>query len=475
MIDWLPVFLSAAAIAWAIFGLWAAGHALLYKREPRSALGWLAVCLLMPYAGPLIYVLFGINRIGRHTKKAGKFPASAYERSPAEDRVRPESSSAHSCFIRISDQVSNRPMVEGNLIDTYFSGDNAYEAMQAAIQRAERSVYLASYIFRTDATGKRFVKVLQDAVERGVEVRVLIDGAGEFYSLPRVTRLLARSGVRHARFIPLRLFPPSLHINMRNHRKLLIVDSETGFTGGMNIGDHHVTDRQGNTPVVDTHFRLTGPVVTQLEQAFAEDWHFSTGQRLHTSTTTAAAVPTGTAACRVITDGPDDDLGKLALVMQAAISAAQKSIRIMTPYFLPTAEMIAAMKSAALRGVVVDIILPAKSNLRYVDWATRNLLWEILRWDVNVWYQPPPFAHSKLFIIDDRYAQIGSANIDPRSLRLNFEIAVEVIDDDFAVQLASHCDEVIKRSRRVTLREVDDRGYPTRIRDSIAWLFSPYL
>jgi cardiolipin synthase len=161
--------------------------------------------------------------------------------------------------------------------------------------------------------------------------------------------------------------------------------------------------------------------------------------------------------------------------MQTAISAAQQSVRIMTPYFLPTTEMIAAIKSASLRGVVVDIILPAKSNLRYVDWATRNLLWEILRWNVNVYYQPPPFAHSKLFIIDEHYAQIGSANIDPRSLRLNFEIAVEVLNDEFALQLSRHCTEVISHSRRVTLQEVDSRSHPIRIRDSIAWLFSPYL
>jgi len=475
MNNWLPTLIAIAATAWAIFGLWAAGHALLYKRDPRSALGWLTVCLFMPYVGPLIYVLFGINRIGRHTNQVGRFPASAYTRAASDDQSKAESSATDDCFIRISDQVAHRPMVEGNRVDTYFSGEDAYAEMLAAIQRAVNRVYLASYIFRTDGTGKQFIKVLQDAAGRGVEVHVLIDGAGELYSLPRVTSLLARAGVRHAQFIPLRLLPPSLHINMRNHRKLLIVDGETGFTGGMNIGDHHIADQHGKTPVVDMHFRLTGPIVAQLEQAFAEDWYFATGQRAQTSVTDTNTTSPGPAACRVITDGPDDDLGKLALVMQSAISAAQKSVYIMTPYFLPTTEMIAALKSASLRGVVVNIILPAKSNLRYVDWATRNLLWEILRWNVNVWYQPPPFAHAKLFVVDDRYAQIGSANIDPRSLRLNFEIAVEILDDGFARQLSGHCNNVIGRSRPVTLQEVDSRSYPARIRDSIAWLFSPYL
>ena len=472
MTQWLPAILSLAATVWALFGFWAAGHALLYKREPRSAMGWMLVCLLLPYVGPLIYVLFGINRIRQSARREGRFPDSAYRRSAQDKNIAPVTTSR---FVHISDQISHRPMVDGNRITTYHDGELAYEQMLTAIQLAERRVYLATYIFRTDATGKRFVKVLTDAAERGVEVRVLVDGAGELYSLPRIGRLLARAGIHHARFIPVRLIPPSLRLNLRNHRKLLIIDGAIGFTGGMNIGNQHVPNRRGQTPVVDAHFRLLGPVVRQLEQAFAEDWHFATDQRITVGSLQNQVDPAGPAQCRVITDGPDDDLGKLALVIQASISAAQQSIRIMTPYFLPTTEMIAALKSAALRGVRVDIILPEKSNLRYVDWATRNLLWEILRWDVNVWYQPPPFAHTKLLIVDDLYVQIGSANIDPRSLRLNFEIAVEVIERTFAVELADHCKTVIARSRRVTLEEVDGRSLPVRFRDSIAWLFTPYL
>ncbi len=479
MSNWLQMLIALAAVAWGIFGIWAASHALLYKREPRAALGWMTVCLLMPYIGPLIYVLFGINRIGRHAKQIGQGPAPATCQRTPEDLPSPQNDFGYSAvdhgFIRISDRVSHRPIVRGNRVDAYFSGEKAYADMLSGIRLAEKRIYLASYIFKTDEIGKQFIKALQDASERGVDVRVLIDGAGELYSLPQVTRLLARAKIPYARFIPLRLIPPSLHLNLRNHRKLLIIDGKTGFTGGMNIGSHHVADRHGNTPVVDMHFQLNGPVVTQLEQAFAEDWHFTTGSRVQTSLPGDCMMTQGSAACRVITDGPDDDLGKLALIIQAAISAAQQSVRIMTPYFLPTTEMITTIKLAALRGIVIDIVLPAKSNLRYVDWATRNLLWELLKWDVNVYYQPPPFAHSKLFVVDERYAQIGSANIDPRSLRLNFEIAVEIMDDDFAQLLSRHCDTVISRSRRVTLQEVDSRSYPARIRDSIAWLFSPYL
>jgi cardiolipin synthase len=266
-----------------------------------------------------------------------------------------------------------------------------------------------------------------------------------------------------------------LHLNLRNHRKILTIDGAVAYTGGMNIGNQHVTNKHGDIEVADMHFRLTGPIVKQLEEVFVEDWHFSTGDRISKPNPVSKPVGSESALARVIADGPDDDLGKLSLVLEAAISAAQRSIRIMTPYFLPTGEMIAALKSAALRGVNVDIVLPEKSNLRFVDWATQNLIWELLKWGVNIYYQPAPFAHTKLFIVDRDYIHIGSANIDPRSLRLNFEIAVEIIDSALGATLTQHFDEIVSRSRLATLEEVDSRSYPIRIRDSVAWLFSPYL
>ena len=476
--EWINWIIAAAALAWGLFGIWAAAHALMHKRDPRSALGWSAICLFLPYVGPLVYVLFGINRIGRHAKRLGHLPA--FKHPPPTDKSRKSEVGADlpspaSRFINISDQITTRPLIPGNQIQPFFNGDDAYAEMLADIKRADRSVMLATYIFRTDTTGRRFISDLTDAASRRVEVWVLIDAVGELYSFPRATRKLSKAHVPNARFIPISLIPPSLHLNLRNHRKILIIDGAVGYTGGMNIGNQHVKDKQGDIAVADMHFRLTGPVVKQLEQVFIEDWHFSTRDRIAKPSPPSNEIDGASAWARVISDGPDDDLGKLGLVMEAAISAAQHSVRIMTPYFLPTREMIAALKSAALRGVKVDIVLPEKSNLRYVDWATRNLLWEILKWDAHVYYQPPPFAHTKLFVVDREYMHIGSANIDPRSLRLNFEIAVEIIDAALGETLTRHFDEIVSRSRQTTLTEVDERSYPVRFRDSIAWLFSPYL
>ena len=179
--------------------------------------------------------------------------------------------------------------------------------------------------------------------------------------------------------------------------------------------------------------------------------------------------------CRTITDGPGEDLDQLTMLLAATIAQAHHSIYIMTPYFLPPREIISALQAASLRGVAVHLVLPAKNNLPYVHWATRNMLWEVLFQGVRVYYQPAPFVHSKLFVVDDCYSLIGSTNWDPRSLRLNFELQVEVFDRDFAKQMVEHINTAIRNGRPVTLEEVDNRSLPVRLRDSFCWLFSPYL
>jgi cardiolipin synthase len=242
----------------------------------------------------------------------------------------------------------------------------------------------------------------------------------------------------------------------------------------MNIGDRHLTTLGSNRhPVSDVHFELRGPIVRQIEEVFHEDWAFATGEALYPPPPPPA--PEGRSICRTVVDGPNDDIDKLPTILVAAFSAATERIDIMTPYFLPPREMVSALQSAALRGVDVGIVLPARSNLPFVHWATRNMLWEVLKYGAKVYYQPPPFSHTKAIAVDRHYVQFGSANLDPRSLRLNFEIAVEVYDREFAAPFTAHFDEVRARSRVVTLEELDGRPLPVRTRDAICWLFSPYL
>lgn len=462
-----------------------AGHALLYKRDPRAALGWIAVCLAYPIVGPLLYYLFGINRLqtrAHHLKGASPRRLKiGYERPDNVSRVSEDTGlpalSAQpelAALARSSAAVTHRPLVDNNALQAFFGGDSAYAAMLNAIAQARQSVCLASYIFDTNRTGRAFIESLAAARARGVEVRVLLDGIGELYSFPRAGRLLKKQGVRVARFIPPRILPPAIHINLRNHRKLLVVDGLIGFTGGMNIGDRHLRTRPNGRPgIADMHFQVQGPILEQFQQVFDEDWTFATGEKFQHHS--ANINTSGKAICRVVTDGPNEDLGKLTMIITGAVALARRRIAIMTPYFLPPATLISALQAAALRGVEVAVILPQKSNQPLAHWATRNMLWELLQFGVRIYYQPPPFAHSKFLLIDEDYAHIGSANLDPRSLRLNFELVVETFDRGFVAVLSKHFEQVKNASREETLAGVDGRSLPTRVRDATAWLFSPYL
>lgn len=461
-----------AAAVYPLAAFWAGGHAMLHARDPRSAWGWIAVCLLFPLAGALLYFFFGINRVRRRARLLLDVTGEA-SRSETRPSLPPLPDNLQS-LMRVGDTLSGRVAEPGNRFEPLHNGDAAYPEMLAAIASARESVWLASYIFRNDRTGRQFMTALSEAASRGVTVRVMVDGVGALYGLSFPVFRLRRCGVRAMAFLPPRLLPPMLHINLRNHRKLLVVDGELAFTGGMNIAEYHrVAESSARHPVADVHFRVQGPVVNQLAQAFAEDWRMAARETLELPPP-AAGVPDGGVA-RLITDGPDDDLDKLAFVLLGAVMAARARVRIMTPYFLPSPELRAALEAAALRGVAVSVLLPERSNLRFVDWAARNSLQSLLAAGVAVHLQPPPFVHSKLFVVDDDYALIGTANIDPRSLRLNFELAVECYDPPLAQRLNAYFDGVEASAPRLLAADLDARRLPTRLRDAFFWLFSSYL
>jgi cardiolipin synthase len=234
------------------------------------------------------------------------------------------------------------------------------------------------------------------------------------------------------------------------------------------------------------HFALRGPVVAQLLEVFVEDWEFVTGESLANDTDGSPDAGTnpwtpdlafaGTAIARGVRFGPDDpDIGRIKLVLAGALAAAQKNVRIMTPYFLPDDAICQALDVAAMRGVQVDIVLPDHNNLALVSWASTAMLWQVLGRGCNVWMSPPPFDHTKLMVVDGSWALFGSGNWDDRSMRLNFEFNVETYDRDLAARIDAHIAGVIARSRRKTLAEVDGRGLAIRLRDGVARLFSPYL
>lgn len=460
-------------LAHAVPAAWAVYHTLLYKRDPRSATGWIMICIFVPLAGPLAYFLLGINRVRSRAQALHKpFYVVDYEGAARANRNRgPHPGDSALDF---GERITGRPATPGNEVVMLHNGDAAYPAMLDAIGNARRRVLLSTYIMKCDRAGAAFADALEAAARRGAEVKVLIDGIGEFYALKRVAAWLAQRGIAVARFLPPRLVPSSIYLNLRNHRKILVVDDDLAFLGGMNISDENTSRGSTSPAITDVHFRVRGPIVPDVARVFWNDWQFATGKPAVVPEAPDIAAK-GSATLRVVPDGPDAGLDTLAMTIQAAISSATRSVDIMTPYFLPGRDLLATLLSAALRAVCVRIVLPEKNNLPYVHWANRNTLTELLQWNTLVYYQPPPFCHSKLLSIDGEYSMIGSANLDSRSLRLNYEIGVEVFSADLGHDIRQHFERVISASRPVTHDELASRPVPIRLRDSAAALLSPYL
>jgi len=378
---------------------------------------------------------------------------------------------------QVIDTVVARPLLPGNKIEPLINGDEAYQSMFAEIDAATRSISLATYIFNSEKIGHQFIAHLSAAKARGVEVRVLIDDVGKRYSRPRITKALRQHNITHAVFHPRLWTPASGTINLRNHRKICVVDGRIGFTGGMNIQQGHVLSDHGGKPVQDLHFRIEGPVVAELQEVFAEDWSFAANEFLEGSTwfPLVPSTPGGASLARAIAGGPDEGYDDLRWCLLAALSVAQRSVQIVTPYFLPDASLISAMNVAALRGVQVDIYIPSKVNVPLAQWAMRATLWQVVQHGCRVWLTPPPFDHTKLMLVDNCWVMLGSANWDARSLRLNFELNVEAYDPVLARTLRAMIEGKQVAARQLTLEELDARSIPVRLRDGVARLFSPVL
>lgn len=469
---YLPLHL--VTLAHAGLALWVTAHALLTKRDVRAAIAWIGLAWLSPFIGPALYFLFGINRVTRRAARLAPGVArhERFATAPASLPPLPEHIAA---IARVGERMSGRHLTAGNAVALYRDGDEAYPAMLAAIAGARRSIALASYIFRDDLVGGAFIRALGDAHARGVEIRVLLDGVGSGYLASSAARALRREGIAVARFMhhwaPWRM--PFL--NMRNHKKLLIVDGAVGFTGGLNLGAENVLRLRPSHPVEDVQFRIEGPVVALLMLSFDEDWDFTTGEALDGPAWWPPLAAAGPVCARGLSSGPDEDLGKLASLLATAAGAAKRRLRIVTPYFLPDQTLMSAIALAALRGVAVEIVLPERSNHVLLDWATRAHLGFFAGPGMTVHLTGAPFDHSKLTTVDGAWCALGSANWDVRSLRLNFEFMLECYDPGMTDEIDGLIDAKIARARRLAPAELAARPLPARLRDAAARLLLPYL
>lgn len=477
-----PHILVALSI---ILGVPAAIHATMTKEEVRAAIGWVGVIMLSPVVGPMIYAIGGVNRIRRKTlnlSREGLLAAGWHhmaEYDVSNEHMHVTYGGALAAMQRLGDTVGRCKLTSGNRISILSTGDEAYAAMLAAIDAAERSILLETYIFDRDKAGERFVVALSAAVARGVEVRVLIDAVGARYSIPSIVSELQRANVPTDVFngnIVMGLRLP--YANLRTHRKILIVDGSVAFTGGLNIRAGFCAEFAGEAAALDTHFRLSGPVVSDLFRIAYEDWRFSGGDDLSHEAWQIAPPPDAPGdgmLARVVPSGPDKSLETNHRMLMGAVSVAKKHIHIMSPYFLPDRELISAIVTAARRGVEIDIVVPSSNNLKLVDLAMTAQFDQMLKHGCRIWRASGAFNHSKLTVIDGVWSYVGSSNIDPRSLRLNFEVDVEVIDPDFADLIDRRIAAALSQAEEVKLDELRARPFAQRLVERVTWLGSPYL
>lgn len=455
-------------------------HVILRKNDPRAAAYWVALIALVPLLGPVLYLLLGINIIRRSGKRyrdavpvdeqgrLASYVAAMLPEWETEVQSMPG-------LVTSLNTLSRMSLVGGNTVQVLRNGKEVMPAMLEAIESATASISLLSYIFEVNGIGMRFVEALERAVKRGVEVRVMVDDAGTRYSWPPVTGEMRRRGIPVRRFMPNHFIGRLLTMNLRNHRKLMIVDGRIGFTGGLNIRQGNMLEENPPHPVQDLHFKVRGPVVMQMQQIFGEDWQFCTGEVLEGPRWYTENEMPGDVSAIGLPDGPDDNTQPLSFAIATALHEAKREVRVLTPYFLPPEPIFSALIACALRGVKVQVLVPSQNNIPLVKWASRTIYAPLLKKGVRIFEGAPPFDHSKALVIDGVFSLIGSTNWDPRSLQLNFEFNLACFDDKLAHELTAEFDRKRSLSQEITLESLDAQTLPERLRNGVARLLIPLL
>ena len=428
--------------------------------------------------GSLLYCLLGINRVHR---KATAIRAKDELSHPQDSALLgtsvplPVSAQVRQMY-RFGQMVHLEDFCGNNYVKPLINGDEAFPDMLSAIADAEHVIALSTYIFDRDRAGMQFVEALGRARERGVEVRVLIDDVGIRYTKPTIESDLKQVGVQTARFLPTFSTRFFRFANLRNHRKLLLVDGRLAFVGGMNIREGNLLKTRPKDPIQDVHFLIKGPIINQINAVFEEDWLFTTEERVELPEwPSGSESPEFAVVARVVPEGPDEDLEKLQWLILGALGCAESSIRVLTPYFLPNEIVSHALRVAALRGVRVHILIPAQSNLFAFDWAMQAGFERLLETGIEIYLNPAPFDHSKILVVDQVWSLIGSSNWDARSFRLNFEVNLECADPSLGRTLNDLFEEKKSRARKLSLHEVRSTSTVIRLRNNLVRLFSPYL
>lgn len=453
-------------------------QAIMATRTPQGAIAWAISLNTMPVVALPAYWIFGRSRFEGYINKR----RLSLERTDPLVREFVESAKAHGFtspeetdLFGVKERLAKLPATNGNSAQLLINGHEIFDSILAGIDTAEDYILTHFYIVRDDELGTKYKDHLLAAAARGVRVYFMYDEIGSFQLSSDYLDALRDGGVEITPFNSTRGLRNQFQINFRNHRKIVITDGRAAWVGGTNVGDEYLHRHPELTPWIETMVRLQGPVVQAVQVAFTEDWNWATGAVLDVEWSPAAAPDGESLPVLCVPSGPADTFETCALYFLSSIHSAQRRFWVASPYFVPDEQIVSALQLAALRGVDVRVVVADECDAELVRLAGWSYVEPLERAGVRLYRHENGFMHHKIMVVDDDTAAVGTANFDNRSFRLNFEITIEVRDEDFTSQVADLFVRDFEDSRLATTEELESRPFPVRFAVRFARLLAPIL
>jgi cardiolipin synthase len=480
-LDYLPhaaIIAVAEVLVVVVVIIWV----LMTKKDSTAAVAWCLVVLLMPFLGALLFWVFGYTHVSRPLRRKRRHAASYRRQHPPRTQQATRSGEEEAeadapvdQLGRLARRVRAFPVSEGNAVTLYHDTNRAFDNLLSAVREAQHHIHLEFYIFRADGTGERLIGQLTEKAKAGVEVRLLFDAMGCVRTSHRLFRPLLEAGGKVSAFLPLNPLRSRIQVNLRNHRKITVIDGRVGFTGGMNIGDEYLGLNHYFGYWRDQLLRMEGPAVAGLQRVFAEDWDFARQEPLDGEAYFPNWPSAGDAAVQVVESGPDQEINSIREIFFGAILSARERVWIASPYFVPDAGLLDALRLARYRGIDVRILSLLKPD-HFLPFYAAHFYWpDMLKAGVKVYQYSKGMMHAKLMMVDGKWAFVGSANFDNRSLHLNFEVGCMLHTPGLVAELEEQYRRDLQDAVPLEAHTYARRPFPQRVTENACRLFSPLL
>lgn len=459
-------------------------YLILDNRNPIRTMSWAMVLILLPVIGLILYLFIGQNfRKAKLFSRKGILDFERIESLMQKQKHNlPENiflenpkikSKAHIITLLLNN--SKALLSKSNRVKIFNTGTEKFESLLIELDKAKNHIHLEYYIIEDDFIGNKIKDLLIKKARQGVKIRIIYDDVGSWELSKKYLQALKSEGIEIFPFMPVKFPYFTSKINYRNHRKIVVIDGITGFVGGMNIADRYMQGAKDIGPWRDTHLMLEGQAVKDLQMVFIIDWYFVSRQKISGQEYLPHYKISENHLIQITASGPDSNWESIMQAYFSAIATAQEYIFITSPYFLPTESILLALKTAGLSGIDVRILLPFKSDSPLTYWSTLSFIDELLEAGIKVYFYSKGFIHSKVIIVDDVFASVGTANMDYRSFNQNFEVNALIYDEEIALELKKHYLQDLEGSSMVSMEEWANRKTKDKIKSSIFRLFSPLL